>query len=548
MTKKNLYLLLFLILSGMALSGFVLRPDTWFLIKKNFTLFSEVYESLTDSYIDEIEPDHLIRRGIEAMLLELDPYTVIIDESESQQMDILQRGQYAGVGLEIGARGGRLVVIAPIEGYSAERQGIKAGDIIKKVNETDVSGMSTEDLQTLLRGEPETAVTLGIKRFGLDELLFFDLNREIIEVKNISYYGILDGEERIGYIQLRRFAQNAAGEVREAIFSMEKEESLDGLILDVRNNPGGLLEEAVKIIDKFIPKGEKVVWTEGRLSRANQEYKTKEEAVFPDKPLVILQNNGSASASEILSGALQDLDRAVIIGQRSFGKGLVQILKPLSYNFSLKISTSKYFIPSGRSIQSTPFLAEEEIHLMEEVPDSLKERFYTQSGRKVYEGIGIEPDIEIDIPLQSKFEIALLQNSHYFFFANEYISETESRDDLPSPERIFDDFMKYLENIDFTYTTRTERHLNRFTDALEDNLKESAKEKIRALEEIIAQEKELDKKKFAEPVKEALHLELLSRFEGRSGRIREQVKNDEAVVEAIKIMQSPPIYFSILTP
>lgn len=537
--------LLLLLLVG---AGFVHRSDPYFQIHKNFTIFSEVYEQLSSNYIHEVDPEKLIRRGIHSILKELDPYTVLIDESGSRQMDIVTTGQYAGVGLEVGARGGELVVIAPIEGYSAERKGIRAGDVILNVNDTDVQGLSTDDLQSLLRGDPGSTVNMTIRRYGIDEPIDFELTRETIEVKNVSYFTTLDSDSRIGYILLRRFAQNAAEEVRQAILDMEEEGPLDGLVLDVRNNPGGLLDEAVKIIDKFVPAGERVVWTEGRLSRANQEYETREQPVFPDKPLAVLQNGGSASASEIVSGALQDLDRAVVIGERSFGKGLVQIVQPLSYNMSLKMTTSKYYVPSGRSIQSTPYVSEEEAAEMNEVPDSLRTEFKTRGGRTVYEGIGIEPDIKAEKRQQSMLEIALLQNSHYFFFANEYTSDKDIRGDEIDSAEAYDAFLAYLENQDFEYATRTERKFNEFTVTLDESLRKESEDRIKAIQELIDLEKQKQKERYSEYIRKELMLELISRFDGAGGRMKKQLESDKAVLKSIEILEDNAAWLSILEP
>jgi carboxyl-terminal processing protease len=542
------FALIAVIVAGIAATGFILRPDPYFLIQKNFRIFSEVFENVTGSYIDEVDAEQLIRSGVDAMLNELDPYTVLIDEAGSRQMDIVTTGQYAGVGLEVGARGGQLVVIAPIEGYSAERRGVRAGDIIKKVDEIDVTRMSTEDLQSLLRGDPGTKVVLTIRRFGIEEPLEFELTRETIEVRNVTYYGMLGSDERIGYILLRRFAQNAAEEVRKAILELQSEGPLDGLVLDLRNNPGGLLDEAVKIIDKFVPPGERVVWTEGRMSRANQQYETSEQPVYPDGPLVVLQNSGSASASEIVSGALQDLDRAVVIGERSFGKGLVQIVQPLSYNVSLKITTSKYFIPSGRSIQSTPYLTSEEAAAMDEVPDSLRTRHQTRAGRIVYEGIGIEPDLVVAQRPHSMLEIALLQNSHYFFFANEYTSGKDRLDPEKGPVDFYQAFLAYLDAQEFEYTTRAERHFERFLETLDPEVKETSADRVSSMKDLVAQEKKMEEKRYSEHVKRELYLELISRFNGNRGRMKEQLKSDEAALKAIELIENRTRYLSILEP
>ena len=540
--------LIMLIVAGIAATGFILRPDPYFLIQKNFRIFSEVYENVSGSYIEEVDPEKLIRSGIDAMLNELDPYTVLIDEAGSRQMDIVTTGQYAGVGLEVGARGGQLVVIAPIEGYSAERRGVRAGDILKNVDGIDVTKMTTEDLQSLLRGDPGTMVVITIRRYGIEELLEFELTRETIEVKNVTYYGMLDSDSRVGYILLRRFAQNAAEEVREAILDMQGDQPLDGLVLDLRNNPGGLLDEAVKIIDKFIPPGEQVVWTEGRMSRANQQYETSEKPVYPDGSLVVLQNSGSASASEIVSGALQDLDRAVVIGERSFGKGLVQIVQPLSYNMSLKMTTSKYYIPSGRSIQSTPYLTSEEAMAMQEVPDSLRTRYSTRSGRTVFEGIGIEPDLIVPQRSHSMLEIALLQNSHYFFFANEYTAGLDELDPDLGPDDYYELFRKYLEEQGFGYTTRAERHLERFMESLDPDVMEISADRMDAMKELVALEKKREEERYSEHIKRELYLELISRFNGSRARMKEHLKTDDAARKSVAIIENRERYLSILEP
>ncbi len=548
MRFSSRFVLIAVILAGVAATGFILRPDPYFLIQKNFRIFSEVYENVSGSYIEDVDPERLIRSGIDAMLNELDPYTVLIDEAGSRQMDIVTTGQYAGVGLEVGARGGQLVVIAPIEGYSAERRGMRAGDIIKKVEDIDVTRMSTDDLQSLLRGDPGTTVVLTIRRFGIEDLLEFELTRETIEVRNVTYFGMLDSDSRVGYILLRRFAQNAAEEVRKAILELEQEGPLDGLVLDLRNNPGGLLDEAVKIIDKFVPPGKKVVWTEGRMSRANQQYETSEEPVYADGPLVILQNSGSASASEIVSGALQDLDRAVVIGERSFGKGLVQIVQPLSYNVSLKITTSKYYIPSGRSIQSTPYLTSEEAAAMDEVPDSLRSKHNTLGGRVVFEGIGIEPDLVVPQRQHGMLEIALLQNSHYFFFANEYTSGREQLDPGMGPDDYYGLFLEYLEAQDFEYTTRAERHFNRFLESLDTDVREASADRLDAMQDLVVMEKEQEEERYSEHIKKELYLELISRFNGNRGRMEEHLKTDEAAQKSVALIENMEQYLTILKP
>lgn len=524
--------------------GFVYTSDPYFLIKKNFTIFSEVYDEVSKRYVNEVEPEELMRHGINSMLEKLDPYTVIIDEADSQEMDIVTTGQYAGVGLEVGARGDKLVVIAPIEGYSADRRGMKAGDVIIAVDGTSTENMSMEGLQSLLRGEAGSQVSITAKRYGLDEDITFDLTRERIEIKNIAFAGLLETDQRIGYILMRRFAQNAAEELRYAILEMKEDGELDGLILDLRNNPGGLLDEAVYTVDKFVEPGHDVVQTKGRMPETNSVYKTREPAIY-DKPLVVLQNSGSASSSEIVTGALQDLDKAVIIGDRSFGKGLVQIIRPLSYNLAIKITTSKYYTPSGRSIQSLRYASVEDPNRVE-VPDSLRTPFTTLAGRIVYEGIGIEPDIHIEDGPQSLLEVALLQNSHYFFFANEFASENQDFNLDSVSDSLFGRFKAYLNEVEFDYKTRSERYYTRFAESLKDEVRQNAGTQLARLEEIINEDKQMQMELSAEAIRQELYLELVARYEGTSGRLKHSLKFDDAVLRGVSLLADPEKYESML--
>lgn len=532
-------------LTAIVLIGFISSSDRYFYIKKNFTIFSEVYEEVSESYVSEVDPKSLMRNGINAMLESLDPYTVLVDETESRRMDEMTTGQYAGVGLEIGARNGKLVVIAPIEGYSAHRKGIRAGDIIVEVDGLSVEGMSTDDLQGLLRGEPDSTVELVVERYGIDQQLEFELTREAIEVTNVKYSGLLehDGNERLGYIVLNRFAQNAAEEIREAIIEMQEEQELDGLVLDLRNNPGGLLNEAVNVVDLFVEPGVEIVSTQGRGSNDNSSYESSDVPVFADKPLAVLQNNGSASASEIVTGAIQDLDRGVVIGERSFGKGLVQIIRPLSYNMALKITTSKYYTPSGRSIQSLEFAGEADSE-QADIQDEDRNPFETRDGRTVYESIGIEPDIKVEEPEESMVELTLLQESRYFFFANQFYSENEEYSALT--DDIFRDFKAYLEEDEFTFQTRGQKHYDEFVSLLDDQVKERASAELSSLEAVISEEQEKQFDNREEAIKARLHEELISRFEGEEGRMKASIETDQVINTTLEYLINLDNYYQIL--
>lgn len=543
---KRILLITMLPLIALVSAGFVYQSDTYFQIKKNFAIFSEVYEEVSKRYVIDIDPDKVILHGINAMLETLDPYTVLIDETQSRDMDIMTTGQYAGVGLEIGARGGKLVVIAPIEGYSAHRRGVRAGDVILEVNGIDVTNFNPEDLQLQLRGESGTTVTIVVERYGIDQELEFELTRENIEVKNVVWAGLLeDSDQRIGYVLLRRFGQNAAAEIKEAILQMKEEKELDAFVLDLRNNPGGLLDEAVKLVDLFVDAGEHVVETKGRMPETNHVYQTREGVIYDDKPLFILQNNGSASASEIVSGALQDLDKAVIIGERSFGKGLVQVVRPLSYNMAVKITTSKYYTPSGRSLQAMEYLAEEQTADID-VPDSLRQVYTTRAGREVFEGLGIEPDIEIEEHTLSLLEIALLRNSHYFFYANQYASEYEEYAEAELSDEIFQNFLSYLETESFDYETRTERYFKNVKHTLSDRAKAESKEELEDFERVIALDKKIMMEENEPYIRQELYLELVSRYDGNTGRLRRSLVNDPLILEVKSLASRQDAYYAIL--
>ncbi|MDZ7689998.1 MAG: S41 family peptidase [Balneolaceae bacterium] len=530
----------------MMVAGAASMPDIYFQIKKNFTIFSEVFREVSLNYVDEVNPENMMRKGINSMLESLDPYTVFVDEAQNQEIDIITRGNYGGVGLEVGFRSDKIVVIAPMEGYPAHRKGIRTGDVIVEVNGISVDNLSAEEVQNMTLGEPGSTVSLTIERYGTDQQLYFELERERIDVKNIAYHGLIGPNSDIGYVLLSRFSQNTANEVRSAISDLQAKTTLKGLILDVRNNPGGLLNEAVATVDKFVKPGVKVVETRGRSSEHNSTYRTEEPAMVGDLPLVVLQNGGSASASEIVAGALQDLDRAVIIGDRSFGKGLVQVVRPLSYNTALKITTAKYYIPSGRSIQSVTYTHDENNSQIDK-PDSARKAFKTQNGRTVYDGQGIAPDLKVAEPSPSLLETALFQESHFFFFANQYVANHDTFDANSLNDEIFSDFKGYLESKDFSYQTKTEKHLNEveyYFASLESA--DSIDQSLTRLNDAIENQKEQNMQQQRESLKKAIYLELVSRYKGQSGKHEASVRFDPVVERGIEVINNANRYQQIL--
>lgn len=531
---------------SVALIGAARNSDIYFLIKKNFTIFSEVYREVSLNYVDEVNPEKLMRKGINSMLESLDPYTVFIDEAQNQDIEIITRGSYGGVGLDVGVRGDKIVVIAPMDGYPAQEKGIRSGDIIKAVNDISVDDLSPEEVQNMTTGEPGTSLTITIERYGVEQNLTFKLKRERIDVKNIAYKELTGLNNDVGYINLSRFSQNTADEIRKALEGFQSKTTLRGVILDLRNNPGGLLEEAVRTVDKFVEPGLMVVETRGRLSRHNSTFNTEEPAMIGSLPLVILQNEGSASASEIVAGALQDLDRAVIIGGQSFGKGLVQIVQPLSYNTALKITTSRYFIPSGRSIQSITYTHDEKNSAIIK-SDSLRKAYKTRNGRTVYDGEGISPDIHVKTPPPSLLETALLKESHFFFFANQVASGQETFGADSISDELFSDFKAYLRNNNFSYETESERYLTSVQNRLGRQAgSPDIKAHVKAIEQAIAQKKEQEFMQQSETLKRTLYLELISRYQGRAGKMKASLKWDPAIEEALNVIKNKNRYRDIL--
>ena len=519
------------------------QADIYFLIKKNFTIFSETYENVALEYVDDVDPELLMRSGMEAMLETLDPYTVFYDESQNEQAEILSRSNYAGIGIEAGYRDGEVVVVAPTEGGPSDKKGIRAGDVILAINGVSTEGLQPDEVQNLTMGEIGSSVTLEIRRFGIDQPLEFEVVRESIEIKNVTYSGRIGDNEEFGFIRLAQFGVNSAEEIRTALLEMQEAGNLEGLVLDLRDNPGGILQEAVSIIDKFVEPGISVVETRGRIAEYNQSYETREPVMF-DKPVVILVNGGSASASEVVSGALQDLDRAVILGERSFGKGLVQIVKPMPYNTSLKITISRYYTPSGRSIQSLAYT-----HNARNASVSREEtanRVYkTRNGRPVKEGRGIEPDIEMETPAPSLLEVALYQDGGLFDYATVYESQHETFNHSELPEEVFEDFKQFLKEEAFDFKTESEHLLDELASSLESA--EMLSGPIAEIQASIDTKKEASFEDNKALISQTLYLELISRYNGQTARTKASLRFDDQLHQAVELLESPSEIDAILS-
>lgn len=529
------------------LVGFALpRDDDFFALRKSFQIFGSVYEELVGHYVDDLNPEQVMRAGVDAMLDDLDPYTVFIDEAQNADIDIMARGRYGTVGLSLGLRGGQVTVSAPEENAGGYRQGVRAGDVITHVEGQPTEGLSVRDVHALLRGDPGTAVEVTVAREGEPEPLRFLLTREQPSLHNVSYSGLLDGTEgAVGYVKLERFGRNAGAEVRRAIGELAEGQALDGLVLDLRANPGGLLDEAVEITQLFVPQGSTIVSTRGRNPQTQRVYRSSVAPMYPDLPLVVLVDGFSASASEIVAGAVQDLDRGVVLGTTTFGKGLVQIIKPLPYNTSLKITTSKYYTPSGRCIQAVDY--GEHDGTSAAIPDSLRQTFRTQGGRTVRDGRGIEPDRTVSLGEESELEAALRRRAAFFFYANHYAATHPNLpDDFAVDGALMDDFRRWLEQQDFTYRTAAERDLEALAGQLAALDYDDARDELADLQRAVADEKASDFERHAPRLRERLRSEILARYLDRDEQIAATLGSDIQVDAATALLTDASDYSAIL--
>ena len=525
------------------------RTDTFFLIKKNFTIFAELYEQIATGYVDAVNPETLMRTGIRAMLSTLDPYTQFFDEADNEDIDIMTQGQYGGIGVSVAHIKGKMVIMEVMEGYDAERKGLKVGDILVRIEDQEVDGLTPDEVSLLLRGDPGTQVRLMVQREGSTEPLHFTLTRARVHLKNVSYVDFLGGDTTsgIGYVRLERFAHHAADEVRKAIQTLEGRGTLRGLILDLRGNPGGLLGEAVQLAGLFVPRGSLIVSTRGRLPESVQEYRSQKAPVFPDRPLVVLVDGRSASASEIVAGAVQDLDRGVVLGERTYGKGLVQIIRQLPYHTSLKMTTARYYTPSGRCIQAVTYTHREEDGYAVDVADSLRKTFFTRGGRPVRDGGGIEPDVSIAQPSKSELERALEKEAAYFFFAGYYLGQHPELQEVHVNDDLLQAFIAWLDEQNFSYRLAAEKHFEALRQQLEAAGYERTDDELAMLYEEIEREKREDFKRYAERLKYRLEEAFLRRLYTPTERLRRKLPSDPFVKRASALITDEERYREVLT-
>jgi carboxyl-terminal processing protease len=530
-----------------ALLLFVAADDgeLFFKINRSIDLFGKVYREIVLQHVDEVDPGQLMHRGIDGMLSGLDPYTVFIDDRENDELELVTTGRYGGIGISIGVRDGQVVIINLLEGFSASRLGLQIGDRLLEVEGTLVSTVKPEEIRRLVRGAPGTEVRLKIERAGEPAPLDFVLLREDIRVRNISYSGLV--EPGIGYIRLERFSRTAGEDVRNAVKELRSSGNLRGVVLDLRDNPGGLLDIAVDVVSAFVPESSLVVSTKGRRRESERRYLTDQAPLAPDVPLAVLVNGNSASASEIVAGAVQDLDRGVVVGTRTFGKGLVQTVSRLTETASLKITTARYYTPSGRCIQVLDYAHRSSDGSASTIPDSLRQTFRTRNGRVVTEAGGIVPDSTVTEPSSGPFIDALARKAMFFKFASWMAVHGRLDSATRVTDRTLAAFERYLDSTGFRFEEEAEAAIKSLrTIATDGRYQAGFFAELDALEKLSAAEKRRSFDRYRDEVRRGLLMEFASRTQGERGRIQASLAGDRQVAAAVGLLKSPASYGSRL--
>ena len=531
--KKRRLLILAVAVCIAGTFGFVQHD---FEIAKNLDIYATLLRQINTYYVDDINVGDMVKNSIDAMLKELDPYTVYYPESDLEEFKLMTTGQYGGIGALIQQDSDYVIVSEPYENTPAMEMGLQAGDKILAIDGKNAKGKTVSDVSTALKGQPGTKVKLTLQPYGKKGSVTKEIERKEIKLPSIAYAGMID--EEIGYIRLTQFTENASKELKEA-FQKLKGQQMKYFVLDLRNNGGGLLNEAVNIVNLFVPKGELVVSTKGKKADINQQFYTQNEPIDTEIPLVVLVNGNSASASEIVSGTLQDLDRGIIIGERTFGKGLVQNVLPLSYNTRLKVTVSKYYIPSGRCIQKIDYGHKDSNGVNIRKADSSATAFKTRNGRTVYDYGGIEPDIKITPETYSTVLLALMEKHIIFNYANEFKLHHKSIppvSEFQFTDAMYEDFVKYAVQQNIQYETFTEKELKHLEEAVKDDkFSETIQKEIEMLKEKIQHEKTSDFQKYKKEISEMLYLEIIARYYYQTGENEAALTIDPSIAQIKKI-------------
>lgn len=520
-------------------------------LARQLAIYNNIIKELNLFYVDSIMPEKMINKSIDAMLRNLDPYTEYYPEEKNQELKMMTTGKYAGIGSIIRYHTDKktTVIAEPYEGMPAYKAGLRAGDILLTVNGTDVKGMSTDSVSDLLRGEPGTSITLEIERPGKKGKTNVTFERANIALPPVSYYGIQNDD--IGYILLESFTDECAKKMRHAVIELKKQ-GAKSFIIDLRGNGGGLLNEAVEIVNLFVPKGKVIVTTKGKTKQSNETYRTANQPIDTISPLAILVDGQTASASEIVAGSLQDLDRAVIIGSRTFGKGLVQSTRPVHYGGYIKLTTAKYYIPSGRCVQALDYSHMIDNGRSTRVPDSLTNVFHTAAGREVRDGGGIRPDIEPKPEELSTLLYYLIQDIAIFDFATEFRlknKEIAPADSFDISDEVYAEFCEFLKDKGFTYDLQSAKALKELKKLIEfEGLTTIAKEEIDSLEKKLHTNLDYSLSHFSKDVKDLIAVEIIKRYYGRKGEIIYSLREDTDLKEASSILRDNERYKKILSP
>ncbi|ADV42959.1 S41 family peptidase [Bacteroides helcogenes] len=521
-----------------------------FRIAKNLDIFNSIVKELDMFYVDTIDPDKTIREGIDAMLYSLDPYTNYFPEEDQSELEQMLKNSYGGIGSIItwSTKLKRSMIAEPYENMPAANVGLKAGDILMEIDGKDLAGKNNQEVSEMLRGQVGTSFKLKVQRPGTEKPLVFDIVRRSIQLPLIPYSTVLDG--KIGYINLSTFSGNPSKEFKQVFLDLKKK-GITSLVIDLRNNGGGLLDEAVEIANFFLPRGKTLVTTKGKIKQASSSYKTLREPLDLEIPLAVLVNSGTASSSEILAGSLQDLDRAVIIGSRTFGKGLVQTPRPLPYGGTMKITTSKYYIPSGRCVQAIDYKHRNEDGSVGRIPDSLTTVFHTAAGREVRDGGGVSPDIAVKQEKLPNILFYLVNDNLIFDYATRYCLKHPT---VPAPEKFeitdadYATFKEMVKNADFKYDQQTEKILKNLKEMAEfEGYLADASGEFKALEKKLTHNLDRDLDHFSKEIKGMIAVEIIKRYYYQRGSIIEQLKDDDDLKEAVKILESPVEYKKMLS-
>lgn len=521
--------------------------ERYFEIAKNLDIFASLFKEVNALYVDDVNPNKLMRTGMEAMLASLDPYTNYISEDEVENFRTVNTGQYGGIGAVTRHIGNRTVVTMIMEGFAAQRGGLKIGDEVLKIDNVDLSRVSSEEAGSLMKGQLGTSVTLTVKRPGTEAPFVLSFKREKIKISNVPHFTMVSPET--GYIQLTDFTPDAGKEVRNALVAL-KEKGAKNIVLDLRGNPGGLLMEAVNICNLFIPKGKLVVSTRGKVAENNLSYETLNNPVDTEIPLTVLIDRGSASASEIVAGTLQDYDRAVIVGEKSYGKGLVQVSRPLSYHAQLKVTTAKYYTPSGRCIQVLDYSTRREDGSVGAVPDSLKKAFKTTKGRTVYDGGGIDPDVVLVNPPYHPIVQVLFESGYLFDYATDFVSKHEAPSDVKSfqlNDAEYAAFVSWMKNKPYAYTTNLDDDLQKVKEqAKREKNYEDIKALVDKIESTVLEKRKNDLLAHKDQIKQALEADILSRYFLERGYVEAGFKYDKEIEQSILLFADQNRYNKIL--